>query len=158
MSHCISVMDQLLWSSSLKRLPARLSFFRLWFSRNSILSSLTFFNDLWMSWVLTLNSVDVSYLFGKSVIKKLSKMAIFVTFQNRVIYQTVSVFFSRLLHRSTVMWLQSCFCMLLSLWSSDPKYKPLSTTLLCYSLCKMANFLKWCHFSNTKCVFEPFFA
>ena len=48
-------------------------------------------------------------------------MAISVTFENRVIYKTLSVLFSRFLHRSTVLCLQSRFCMVLALLSSDPK-------------------------------------
>ena len=41
----ISLLDQVSWSSS-GMLSTRISFLRLWFSRNSILLSLTSFNDL----------------------------------------------------------------------------------------------------------------
>ena len=44
----ISLLDQVLWSPS-GMLSTRILFFRIWFSRNSILLPLISFNDLWMS-------------------------------------------------------------------------------------------------------------
>lgn len=65
-----------------------------------------------------------------------SKMAIYVTFQNRVIRRTLSVFLSRFLHRSTLI-AESLF-VFLALLSSNPKMK--TNHYWPFWLCKMSNF------------------
>ena len=82
-------------------------------------------------------------------------VAIFVNFQNGLIFRILFVFSSRFLHRTTAMGLKSRFWHFLCNFNFCPKLIILERPLHGGHFCQ---FSKWPFCLNINCFFAPFFA